>query len=225
MSYPVVQDYRTNQGFDVGSITVARPNGAGGVAPVAGDLLILQATVFDNAGTTLSASGFTELDNQLDITLSIMHSYIWTREADGTEGSNFTVTLSSGTQYVDVSCLCLTNADVTTFATAVSKGYNDPQTIPAITTIANESLVLCYKTGYGHTITSGPTVYTIEVNYDTTIYIMDLLVSTAGLVTADSIDMTSTDSYIAHLIAVSPPGGSPPIINLQGTWGVLTDFA
>ncbi|MHA1389299.1 MAG: hypothetical protein ACTSR9_12770 [Candidatus Thorarchaeota archaeon] len=127
--------HSVNEGMLATSVSVAKP-----IDTASGDLLIVVCTT-DGTGSALAGpSGFSVLLSESQS--GSQTTATWYREADGTEGTSFTVSWT-GDEDAVIGCFRITGWDNTNFphASASSVGSGDP-VFPSVATTVDNALVL-----------------------------------------------------------------------------------
>lgn len=231
MAVPILETWAAanSAGVTVNTLDVNKPSGV-----VSGDLLLIIAENDHNSGSTIfdEITGFTKIIEHGDTNSDCLIATYW-RVADGTEGSNFTVT-TVGLYELLAWCLRISGADETTPIDAFT-GYSSPSNSTEITptswssTVADTLIIQVAAfdgaDGDPFTITAGSgTIVDHEASGTTGIEISgcfaqhDLASSgPVGVATFDAVGGIS-DGWGYVGMAIAPAAASTSILNqIQGT--------
>jgi hypothetical protein len=198
MASPVIASQSTFADTTNGtSRTIGKPTGTS-----SGDWLVLIVMMDGSSNITVSGSTFTEL---IQYNLSTVSGGVWLREADGSEGSTFTI--GSASEAGTGICLRITGGDSTDIIDALSSFYGFPSTAgsgaikaPMCYNASADSLVI-YAAGCdnGSTTIAKPTGTTdVSINTSATTAAAQLTVSSADQASAgyttDGLSFTSSSN-------------------------------
>lgn len=147
-TYPILQS--TTQASEVysTSITITKPSGV-----AVGDVIVIAVRTVNN-GVTTSLSGFTQqVDGSSTDSTDYNNLDIWTRVADGSEASTFSVALSSLTYSAAVAFrVSGSSGTITAAKFDTNAGYTQSRRLPTVTTPSAFNLLIGVHTLFYTTV-------------------------------------------------------------------------
>jgi hypothetical protein len=177
-----------------------------------GDLVVLAQIAYDDAALTSNAtsSGFTAVVNATQPTGNVLKAFLFWKIASS-EPSTYTVT-NSGSQYQILVTFGVEGHDPAAPFQASSTGNNGSGgtiTATGLTVARNDSLGVLIKGGYFGTTNADPAGWDVRLaDFDG---VNDVFTDAlaAGVLGNVTIGQSPTDTWVALLGVVQPPGASP----------------
>lgn len=187
----------------VNSTTVAKPAGT-----TIGEKLVVAVYHFDlNTDIAVpTLTGFAQRATYRPLTTGQqIRITVFDRLVDGSEGSSFTASSSSG--FVEMACLRLSDAGAFAASVGTTRGTGSTASLPGFTTSVDNTLGLgfygCWSSANTHS--SPPADWTQRAVFDTAQYVYSRAVPTAGVVTDSSITLSGSESeWIALTCSYTP---------------------